>query len=479
MARPRRRLDKTTSRQLSTDVKVKPVRSQRRWPLVLGIVVLLLIGFVFAAWWGNRVVAPDRPLQQIKVSAEEFERGRYLARAADCAACHQTTDGAAYAGGSPLKTPFGTIYGTNITPDPDRGIGRWSADEFYRALTLGKAPGGRNLYPAMPYTSYHSMTREDSALMYAYFMNVRPNPKQNIDPDMPFPFNLRVLLSGWNLLFFDKDTQPGASAGSSAVWERGAYVSNVLGHCAACHTPRNALGAMKRDEWLQGYALDKYLAPSLTPNGLLERDWDAQAIQQFMHSGIAPQGNAFGEMHPVVMHSSQYLSQSDLTAMTTFLFGDVPPAGLAPATPDGAAPVASTTPSRDQLQAQAHPMPAASGALSAAADTRQLIANGRRQYVAVCAGCHGAAGEGIENVMPSLQLSSTVRDSNPRNLVLLTLHGLPAQQFPGTARSGMPGFAQQLSDADIAALVNYSRTAWGGQPADVMAAAVEKLRKIE
>ena len=461
------RTNRSMSQSLSTDVKARPVRSRRRWPLVLALIVLLLIvllliGFAFAAWWGNREVLPQRPRQQVSISAEAFERGRYLARAADCAACHQTADGAAYAGGAPLKTPFGTIYGTNITPDPDHGIGRWSAEEFYRALTLGKAPGGRNLYPAMPYVSYHRMTREDSALMYAYFMNVRPNPKRNIAPDMPFPFNLRVLLSGWNLLFFDKNPLPAASDGGSAVWEHGAYVSNVLGHCAACHTPRGALGQMKRGEWLQGYALNKYLAPSLTPKGLRARGWDAQALQQFMHSGVTAQGNAFDEMYPVVMHSSQYLSAADLTAMTTFLLGDAPPA------------TASTVAAPAQMQNPSSPAVAA-----AAADDRTVDGAGRRAYVAACAGCHGSAGEGVANTMSSLRTSSTVRDADPRNLVLLSLHGLPPQQFPDAARSGMPGFAQTLGDADIAAIANYSRAAWGGQPADVTAAAVAELRKAD
>jgi len=168
----------------------------RRWWILLAVLLVLAALATVLALWGNRDTTPERPPQQVVLTAVQLERGRYLARAGDCAACHQTEDSLPFAGGFPVKTPFGTIYGTNITPHPERGIGRWSAEEFHRALTRGQAPGGRNLYPAMPYVSYHRMTREDADLIYGYLLQRRPSPQLNRPPEVPFPLNLRVLLAG-------------------------------------------------------------------------------------------------------------------------------------------------------------------------------------------------------------------------------------------------------------------------------------------
>ncbi|VCU70082.1 Alcohol dehydrogenase cytochrome c subunit precursor [Pigmentiphaga humi] len=413
---------------------------------VVALVILLLVAAaVAAAILGNRDDPPDRAPQQVQATAEQLRLGRYLARAADCAACHQTAQGAAYAGGFPLETPFGTVYGTNITPDPDHGIGRWTADEFYGALTRGKAPHGRNLYPAMPYTAYHDIARADADLIYAYLMNVRPSAQANKKPDIPFPLNLRILMSGWNLLFFDKDPLPAASQGESQQWVRGRYLSNVLGHCGECHTPRGALGQVKRDEWLQGYALGRFEAPSLTPRALAERGWNPADLQRFLRTGLAPQGIAADEMYPVILHSTQYLGDDDLAAMSAFMLGDHPP-------PPVPAP-------------QARPE---DGPPSA----------GRRVYLNTCAACHGIDGNGHAPGMPPLADNSTVRLESPRNLLLSILDGLPGQRLPdGTEIGEMPGFARRLSDDEVAQLTNYLRAAWGGRPGEVAAGDVAKLRE--
>lgn len=423
------------------------VRVRRRWPLIMALLVLVLLVFAVLAVLGNRRQVPDRPLQQVKVSAEQLALGRYAARAADCAACHQTADGPAFAGGFPLKTPFGTIYGTNITPDPDHGIGRWTADEFYRAVALGQAPGGRNLYPAMPYTAYHDMTREDSDLIYGYLMNQRPSAAPNRPPDVGFPFNLRILLSGWNLLFFDKDPLPAASQGSSEAWQRGRYLSNVMGHCAECHTPRGVFGQVKRDEWLSGYQLTRFLSPDLRPAALAERGWTPEDLRRFMRTGMSRQATASEEMYPVILHSSQYLSDVDLEAMAVFLFGDSPP--------------------------PARPLPD-----SAAPGGLQRPGSGHQTYLNLCAGCHGAQGEGKPHTMPDLAGNSTVRMADPHNLLVVILDGLPAADYPGraSALSGMPGFARRLSDAEIAELATYVRGTWGGRAGDVAAEDVKALR---
>ena len=183
------------------------------------------------------------PIQHRSAPPEVVARGKYLAEAADCAACHTAPGGAPFAGGLPMQSGFGTIYATNITPDPDRGIGRWTADDFWRALHDGVRRDGRQLYPAMPYTSYRGMTRADADAIYAYVMQLRSMSIANATTELSFPFNIRLGVWAWNVAFLT-DTIPAASTGSSAAWQRGRYLVNVLGHCGECHTPRGIVGQM-------------------------------------------------------------------------------------------------------------------------------------------------------------------------------------------------------------------------------------------
>jgi mono/diheme cytochrome c family protein len=383
----------------------------------------------------------DEPKQPPAPSPQALARGKYLVRAADCAACH-TADRGAFAGGVGLHTPFGTIYGTNITPDKEHGIGGWSADEFYKALHDGASPR-HQLYPAMPYTSYRGLTREDSDAMYAYLMSVRPVRAANRDNDIRFPYNLRFGLSGWKLLFMD-DRLPDASSGSSPAWKRGQYVANALGHCAECHTPRGKFGQLKAGEPLAGSALGRVGAPDITPAALAARGWTPQDLSTFFATGLAPQGSAYDEMHTVVRMSTQYLSKEDLGALSAYLVGDQPPAPAA--------------------------LPAAQPATAA-------LAAGRKTYLAVCAGCHGREGEGKPNVSVAMLGNSALRDDDPRNLLVVTLDGIAAQRFPGTAAmQDMPGFARKLDDREIADLANFLRASWGGQPGNVTPEAVKALR---
>ncbi|GAB3628835.1 cytochrome c [Pandoraea terrae] len=374
-------------------------------------------------------------------SAEVIARGRYLARAADCAACHTSADGAPFAGGVALKSPFGTFYGTNITPDPSHGIGKWSADEFYKALHDGISPD-KPLYPAMPYTSYRQVSRADSDAIYAYLMSIKPAAVANRTPELSFPYNLRFGMRFWNMIFV-KDTLPDASKGQSADWQRGRYLSNALGHCAECHTPRGTFGQLDGAKALGGAALGRVAAPDITPAGLAARGWTGKDLQTLFATGIAPQGSAFGEMYPVVHLSTQYLTRDDLRAMTIYLLGDQPPA------------------------AHALPPPGDTGSLTA----------GRNLYLAVCAGCHSADGTGKPHVAVAMLGNSTVRQGDPRNLIVAMLEGIEAQDFPGLERmQDMPGFDKRLNDAELAQLTNYLRVAWGGQPANVTPAAVKALR---
>jgi mono/diheme cytochrome c family protein len=398
--------------------------------------------------------ATSMPADLESAAAEPLARGRYLVKAADCAACHTSADGAPFAGGPKLSSPFGTFYGTNITPDRDHGIGNWSAGDFYKALHDGMTPDGP-LYPAMPYTSYRQISRADSDAMYAWLMAQKPAAVPNHQPELSFPFNMRFAVRFWNMLFL-KDGLPDASKGPSPEgtssralvdWNRGRYLVSALGHCAECHTPRGKFGQLDNALPLAGGALGRVAAPDITPQGLAARGWTAADLQTFFATGIAPQGSAFSEMYPVVHLSSQYLSHDDLRAMSTYLLGDPPPA--------------------------AQPLQSLS---SASADTAQLAA-GRNVYLAVCAGCHGRDGEGKPHVAVPMHGNSTVRQGDPHNLIVAMLDGIDAQDFPGLERmQEMPGFAGQLSDAELAQLASYLRATWGGQPGDVTAEAVKARR---
>lgn len=382
--------------------------------------------------------------QPVKASADQIARGKYLAKAADCAACHTAPAGAPMAGGAALESPFGALYGSNITPDPTHGIGKWSKDDFYKALHDGTSPGGRQLYPAMPYASYRAMPREDVDAIYDYLMQFPAVAQPAKEANLSFPYNMRFGVWFWKLLFL-KDELPAASQGQSAEWVRGRYLGNVLGHCAECHTPRGFMGQLKLGQQWQGTELGRWLAPDITPKGLAERGWSERDIGTFMKTGVAPQGSAWGEMHTVVTLSTQYLTEEDNKALVRFMTGDKP---LAP------------VPAKEDATAD------------------QKLGAGRQTYLNVCAGCHGVNGEGRTHVAVAMAGNSTLRIGDPRNLVVSVLDGIGAQQFTGVERmQEMPGFADKLSDAEIADLGNYLRVRFAGQPADVTAAAVAKLRE--
>jgi mono/diheme cytochrome c family protein len=419
------------------------LRRVGRWAFIGGAVILIA-GVAAAAFAMKNLLSGKTggPVQVASGSAEVVARGKYLAEAADCAACHSAPGGAPFAGGLPMQTGFGTIYATNITPDPDDGLGRWSAEDFWRALHDGVGRDGQQLYPAMPYTSYRGVTRADADAIYAYIMQLRPMKVANRETGLNFPFNIRLGMLGWNLLFLH-DSLPAVSAGSSPAWQRGRYLVNVLGHCGECHTPRGIVGEMELSRSLTGFALGRVAAPDITPAGLASRGWTAAGLRAYLGRGLARQGSAFSDMHPVIMLSTRNLTAEDLAAVATYLLGDNPP-------PPAVDPVASAA--------------AANGA-------------GRMSYVALCAGCHGLDGDGVPNTVVAMRANSTLRLADPRNLIVAMLDGIGAENFPHRASmQAMPGFSDKLSDADAAALANYLRVTWGGQKADVTPATVRALR---
>ncbi|WP_317847120.1 cytochrome c [Pseudomonas sp. HTZ2] len=375
----------------------------------------------------------------------QVKRGEYLARAADCMACHTAEGGAPFAGGLPIHSPFGTIYGTNITSDKQFGIGDYSRDEFFAALTEGKRKDGANLYPAMPYTSYHLIKREDADAIHAYLMTVPPINRPAPETSLSFPFNVRMGLAGWNMLY-GKSVQLQATEGKSEAWQRGQYLVEVLGHCGECHTPRNRIGALEQDKRLTGGLLAGYLAPSLLAQDLAERGWTQPDLTTFLKHGISAQGSMFNEMFPVVHHSTQHLEDADLAAMATYLLGDQPPK----------AKVVQAVPV-DQLGESAQ--------------------RGRQQYLNVCAGCHGVEGEGKPHIAVAMQGNTVLRQADSRNLAKVILEGIREQQFTGFERmQPMPGFADKLDDGQVTDLVNYLREAWGGLPGDLSTQQLANLK---
>src|SRR5260221_3498996 len=231
-----------------------------------------------------------------------------------------------------MPSGFGTIYATNITPDSDDGIGRWSAEDFWRALHDGIRRDGQQLYPAMPYTSYRGMTRADADAIYAYVMQLLPMKVANRRTELNFPYNISLGMFGWILLSLH-DSLPAVSAGSSPVGQRGRYLVSVLGHCGECHTPRGIAGEMELSRALTGFALSRVAAPDITPAGLASRGWTTAGLRAYLGRGLARQGSAFGDMHPVIMLSTRNLTAEDLDAVTIYLLGDkAPPPAPLPAT---------------------------------------------------------------------------------------------------------------------------------------------------
>lgn len=411
--------------------------------------VLLALGSVFAGLFEKSVVAKDieQPLagDQMKTLAQ---RGAYVAVAADCYACHTAKGGAPWAGGLPFKTPFGTIYATNISPDKYHGIGTWSRAEFHRALRDGIGKGGVHLYPAMPYASYRKMTPDDVDAVYAYLMSREPMQVANRKNELTFPFSIRRSLTFWNLVnlsgdFLAKDLK------RSEIWNRGQYLVDALAHCGECHTPRNPMQGMKEDEYLKGALLEGIVAPDITKDGLQRMGFDPQLLPVFMKSGLSAQGAMTNQMFDVVHFSTQYMTADDLGALSAYLFGldSVPDKSTPPAPPN--------------------PTDVAPG----------LAASARGNYLALCSGCHGVDGQGIPHVVVPLATNASLRLASARNLIHTVLNGIPAQRFPGLERmQPMPSFKDQLDDRQIADLANWMRAIWGGQEPGVKAEDIAAMR---
>jgi mono/diheme cytochrome c family protein len=375
--------------------------------------------------------------------------GEYLARAGDCIACHTAPEGRIFAGGRAMLTPFGTLYTSNITPDPDTGIGKWTADDFYKTMHSGRFPDGGLIYPAMPFASYTKVTRADSDAIFAYLKSIPAVNQKDRPHELRFPYDNRQLILGWRTLYFrEGEYKPDPT--KSAEWNRGAYLVEGLGHCGMCHSPINALGGTSQSDAFKGglIPMQNWYAPSLTSNreaGLGE--WSLKDITDLLQTGISMRGVVYGPMAEVVHNSLQYLNDEDSKAMAVYLKGI---AGPQPPAPSSALP---------------------------SSESSLLVSLGKTVYDARCASCHGAQGEGKPPHWPPLANNQSIEMESAVNPIRMVLNG---GYPPGTAGNpkpyGMPPFAGLLSDNEVAAVVSYIRTAWGNRGAPVSAREANELR---
>ncbi|MEG2281009.1 MAG: c-type cytochrome [Comamonas sp.] len=405
------------------------------------------------------------------------ERGRYIARLGDCVACHTGNKAQPMAGGLALETPFGKLYSTNITPDTASGIGGYSFEQFDKAMRKGVAADGRNLYPAMPYPSYAKMTADDMQALYAYLMEgVAPIAATNKASEMGFPFNQRWGLSLWNWMFLESETFT-PQVEQTAEWNRGAYLVQGLGHCGACHTPRGVafqektmMGEGKNGQhFLAGETVEGWRALSL-------RDlWTPEETAELLKTGRNSHGTVSGNMVDVVQHSTQYMTDGDLLAIGTYLKSlpagknDLPMQVSQGPAPKIAIP-ARATGSTEALTAEnaAH--------YDVPADLYST--RGGLGYLQFCADCHRSDGGGVKDVFPSLQGNRSLLADNPSTLVHIMLTGwtTPVTQSHSRALT-MPAFTQ-LSDQEIADILNFARRNWGSKTAtEIKAKDIASQRK--
>jgi mono/diheme cytochrome c family protein len=384
-------------------------------------------------------------------------KGEYLARAGDCVSCHSARGGKAFAGGLAMGTPMGVIYSTNITPDPETGIGNYSLEDFDRAVRSGVAKDGHHLYPAMPYPSYAKITDDDIKALYTFFMKEVPPARQPNKPnEIPWYLSPRWPLTIWNAVFAPRTGFDGR-ADHDAQWNRGAYLVEGLGHCGACHTPRGwAIEEKALDDsnpsYLQGAELDAWSAPNLRGDkrsGL--GGWSAEDVDSFLKTGHNDKGVAFGSMLDVVNNSTPYLTGDDTRAIAVYIKS-------LPATAE---------------QAQFVYDDKAAKSLRGG-DVKQA---GAATYLGSCAACHGADGKGQPPFMPPLAGNPAVLDPNASSLINLVLNGaepLVVKGVPDAYR--MPQFRVQLNDERIAEVLSFVRSAWGNDAGTVATDQVKKLR---
>lgn len=411
--------------------------------VIVGIVGLGTIQLV--TWRAATSTVPA--LEELNASVEQ---GAYIARASNCATCHTSENGEEYAGGAPFHTPFGLLYSTNITPDANTGIGNWSFDNFYRSMKHGIRPDGAHLYPAFPYTNFARLSDKDIGSLYLFLKSLAQIDKSNAANKLDFPFNQRSLMALWKVPFHNSDAFVNDEDKSDA-WNRGRYLVEGAGHCGACHSPRNALGAEKtslaltggiyQDKVLLGF-YRQWSAVNLTQHTTGLGSWSEDNIFNYLKTGISDRAVVQGPMNEVVIHSTSHLSDDDLRAMATYLKA-LPAKAQAAGKPPGA----------------------------------EVLAKGETGYTVHCGSCHLPTGAGDSVLGVPLTQNPIVQAADPSSLINVILYGphLPPPPFV-VDRSKMKMFGKRLSDQDIAEIASYVRNAFGNTGAGVSAAQVKRQR---
>jgi mono/diheme cytochrome c family protein len=406
---------------------------------------LLCTAFAFGQALTDQASADQASAGQASAqpSAETIARGKALTDAGGCVSCHTADPSRPFAGGKRIDTPFGAIYSPNLTPDKDTGIGAWSDAEFYRALREGVGRDGSRYYPAFPYPNFTKITRPDLLAIRAYLATLAPVRNTPPPPQLHWPLNYRVLMRGWNWLFFrpgilEPDQQKGTE------WNRGRYLVEGAAHCGACHTPKNVFGADRPGRKFGGGMVDGWFAPRLdgaARSGL--KSWSVDDIVEYLQSGRNGRSHASKLMAEVVVNSTSKMSDSDVHAIAVYL-KDLPPGAREPVV---------TPPTAAQM------------------------ADGETVYKGACIACHEADGTGSPRVYPPLPGNANLQSANPLSTLRIVLDGAETVTTPRAPNTGsMPAYAAKLSDRQIADVVSYIRNSWGNAAPMVMPDQVAKAR---
>jgi mono/diheme cytochrome c family protein len=430
----------------------------RRWAkIVLGIVVIGAAGAVAFFAWPHSLEDVSAARARL-AGSDTVARGEYLARAADCAACHTLGKDKPYAGGLPFHLPFGTIYANNITPDKETGIGRWNDAEFVRALHHGVAQDGKDLYPAFPYTSYASITTEDALAIKDYLFSIEAVRSETPTNSLSFPYNQRYVMRAWKLLFLRQHDV----AGSDERVKRGAYLVDALGHCGECHTPRNAMFALDGSQKFAGAVTAGWKAYNISSDkehGI--GGWSDQQLADYLSKGHAEhRGAASGSMAEAVEFSLRYLSRDDLSAMVAYLRTVPPQKGIS-----------------EGLVADDPPSVRRSGPTTPPADEAKSSSLGLAIFQSACASCHAWNGEGLQHPHAALVGSQTVNDPSGVNLLQVLIKGSHLRTDQGDVF--MPAFAAAYTDDELAAVANYVLAHFGDKPGNIKPEQVRDARNMK
>jgi len=380
-------------------------------------------------------------------SEETIAHGKALVEAGDCASCHTADPAKPFAGGKKIDTPFGGIYSPSLTADRNTGIGGWSDADFYGALRYGIDPDGSRYYPAFPYPYFTKLTRPDIAAIRAYLATLTPFQNEAPPPELRFPLNLRVVMRAWNYLFLRPGIlEPDQSKGTD--WNRGRFLVEGLGHCAACHTPKNIFGADKRGQAFTGGYVQGWFAPRLDAaerSGL--KSWSVDDIAEYLKSGRNGKSHADGLMAEIIVNSTSKMSDADVRAIAVYLKS-------LPAGP---------------------PEPAVT-----APPPEQGMKDGEQIYAHYCRACHETDGSGAPRIYPPLPANALLQSADPSSTLRVILDGAQTVTTPRAPNTGsMPSYARDLSDQQVADVTNYIRNSWGNEAPLVTPDQVRKARQLQ